>query len=93
MLLKLYQVGLQFLSDKISGGNARCIAMLLAFKEVIQDYTTPPEKTLTRDLTTKINSCVSFLTECRPLSVSMGNAFFSYIALVSFMIITMPFGF
>ncbi|XP_078177896.1 nagB/RpiA/CoA transferase-like superfamily protein [Carex rostrata] len=70
----VYQVGLQFLSDKISGGNARCIAMLLAFKEVIQDYTTPPEKTLTRDLTTKINSCVSFLTECRPLSVSMGNA-------------------
>ncbi|KAJ4781543.1 Translation initiation factor eIF-2B subunit delta [Rhynchospora pubera] len=70
----VYQVGLQFLSDKISGGNARCIAMLLAFKEVIQDYTTPPEKTLTRDLGAKVGSCVSFLIECRPLSVSMGNA-------------------
>lgn len=48
--------------------------MLLAFREAITDYSTPPEKTLARDLTSKIGSYVSFLTECRPLSVSMGNA-------------------
>ncbi|KAF5479858.1 hypothetical protein F2P56_000647 [Juglans regia] len=70
----VYKVGLQYLSGSISGGNARCIAMLEAFREAIKDYSTPSEKTLSRDLTAKINSYVSFLIECRPLSISMGNA-------------------
>ncbi|XP_021296697.1 translation initiation factor eIF-2B subunit delta isoform X1 [Herrania umbratica] len=70
----VYKVGLQYLSGDICGGNARCIAMLEAFKEAIKDYSTPPEKTLIRDLTARISSYVSFLIECRPLSISMGNA-------------------
>ncbi|KAI3688842.1 hypothetical protein L2E82_46716 [Cichorium intybus] len=70
----VYKVGLQFLSGDIMWSNARCTAMLQAFQKVIEDYSTPPEKTLTRDLTAKINSSVSFLIECRPLSISMGNA-------------------
>lgn len=67
-------MGLQYLSGDISGSNARCIAMLQAFQEAIKDYRVPPEKTLGRDLTAKIGSYVSFLIECRPLSISMGNA-------------------
>ncbi|XP_038679842.1 probable translation initiation factor eIF-2B subunit delta [Tripterygium wilfordii] len=70
----VYKVGLQFLAGDISGGNARCIAMLQAFQEALRDYSTPTEKTLIRDLTAKISSYVSFLIECRPLSMSMGNA-------------------
>ncbi|XP_058757316.1 uncharacterized protein LOC131630553 isoform X1 [Vicia villosa] len=70
----VYKVGLQYLSGDISGGNARCIAMLQAFQDAIKDYTVPLGKTLVRDLTAKISSYVSFLIECRPLSVSMGNA-------------------
>lgn len=70
----VYKVGLQYLSWTTSGGNARCQEMLLAFREAIIDYSTPPEKVLIRDLTSKIGSYVSFLIECRPLSVSMGNA-------------------
>lgn len=54
--------------------NIRCIAMLQAFQKVIEDYSTPPEKTLPRDLTAKISTSVSFLNECRPISISMGNA-------------------
>ncbi|RDX85224.1 Translation initiation factor eIF-2B subunit delta, partial [Mucuna pruriens] len=68
------KVGLQYLTGDISGGNARCIAMLQAFQEAVKDYKVPPEKTLVRDLTAKISSYVSFLIECRPLSISMGNA-------------------
>ncbi|KAL6006880.1 hypothetical protein ACLOJK_032376 [Asimina triloba] len=70
----VYKVGLQYLAGDISGGNARCVAMLLAFKEAIKDYSTPPEKNLIRDLTAKIGHYVSFFIECRPLSISMGNA-------------------
>ncbi|XP_014498112.1 translation initiation factor eIF-2B subunit delta [Vigna radiata var. radiata] len=70
----VYKVGLQYLSGDITGGNARCIAMLRAFQEAIKDYGVPPEKTLVRDLTARLSSYVSFLIECRPLSISMGNA-------------------
>ncbi|KAK7271778.1 hypothetical protein RJT34_27955 [Clitoria ternatea] len=70
----VYKVGLQYLTGDISGGNARCIAMLQAFQEAIKDYKVPHEKTFVRDLTAKIGSYVSFLIECRPLSISMGNA-------------------
>ncbi|GFQ04627.1 translation initiation factor eif-2b subunit delta [Phtheirospermum japonicum] len=70
----VYKVGLRYLAGDISGGNARCIAMLQSFQEAIKDYITPPEKSLIRDLTTKISGYVSFLIECRPLSISMGNA-------------------
>ncbi|KAA8542306.1 hypothetical protein F0562_023558 [Nyssa sinensis] len=70
----VYKVGIQYLAGDVHGGNARCIAMLQAFREAIKDYTTPQEKTLSRDLTAKINSFVSFLIACRPLSISMGNA-------------------
>ncbi|GLU20271.1 hypothetical protein SLE2022_364800 [Rubroshorea leprosula] len=70
----VYKVGLQYLAGDIAGGNPRCIAMLQAFQEAIKDYSTLPEKTLIRDLTAKISGYVSFLNECRPLSMSMGNA-------------------
>ncbi|KMT18495.1 hypothetical protein BVRB_2g026360 [Beta vulgaris subsp. vulgaris] len=70
----VYKVGLRYLTGDISGGNARCIAMLEAFQDAIRDYSTPPEKVLVRDLTARIGSYVSFLIECRPLSISMGNA-------------------
>lgn len=48
--------------------------MLKAFQKAIEDYSAPLERTVNRDLIAKINSYVSFLIECRPLSVSMGNA-------------------
>ncbi|XP_057436952.1 uncharacterized protein LOC130729254 [Lotus japonicus] len=70
----VFKVGLRYMTGDISGDNARCIEMLKAFQEAIIDYSTPPEKLLVRDLTAKISSYVSFFTECRPLSVSMGNA-------------------
>lgn len=70
----VYKAGLQYLVGDISGGNARCIAMLHAFKDAIRDYATPAEKVLSMYLTSKISSYVSFLNECRPISISMGNA-------------------
>uniref|UniRef100_A0A0D9Y1H9 Translation initiation factor eIF2B subunit delta n=1 Tax=Leersia perrieri TaxID=77586 RepID=A0A0D9Y1H9_9ORYZ len=70
----VYKVGLQYLSGVISSSNVCCMAMLLAFREAIKDYSTPSAKTLNRDLTSKISGYVSFLIECRPLSISMGNA-------------------
>ncbi|ESW27147.1 hypothetical protein PHAVU_003G177900 [Phaseolus vulgaris] len=70
----VFEVGQRYSAGDIWGGNARCVAMLRALQDAIRDYCTDHEKALVRDLTSKINSYVSFFTECRPLSMSMGNA-------------------
>ncbi|XP_062579532.1 translation initiation factor eIF-2B subunit delta-like [Saccostrea cucullata] len=68
------KLGLQYAEGVICGSNARCLAMLAAFKQVIRDYTTPPQKELSRDLEAKLKPCITFLNQCRLMSVSMGNA-------------------
>ncbi len=96
--LCILQLGIQYSEELICGSNARCIAILAAFRKVIQDYTTPEQKELRRDLDAVIKPHIksvqvldcnlftpffihfphplvcSFLSQCRPLSVSMGNA-------------------
>ncbi|KAJ8322255.1 hypothetical protein KUTeg_000726 [Tegillarca granosa] len=68
------KLGIQYAEGIISGSNARCLALLATFKRVIADYSTPPQKELSRDLEAKIKPYISFLNQCRLLSVSMGNA-------------------
>ncbi|XP_002741935.1 translation initiation factor eIF2B subunit delta-like, partial [Saccoglossus kowalevskii] len=70
----IIRLGLQYAEGIVCGSNARCIALMRAFMSVIKDYTTPPDKELARDLESSIKPYISFLTQCRPLSVSMGNA-------------------
>lgn len=68
------RLGLQYAEGTVTGSNARCVALLDAMKRVIDDYATPPHKELARDLDAKLKTYITFLKECRPLSVSMGNA-------------------
>ncbi|XP_005400552.1 PREDICTED: translation initiation factor eIF-2B subunit delta isoform X2 [Chinchilla lanigera] len=70
----MVRLGLQYSQGLVSGSNARCIALLRALQQVIQDYTTPPNEELSRDLVNKLKPYISFLTQCRPLSASMYNA-------------------
>ncbi|XP_077148079.1 translation initiation factor eIF2B subunit delta isoform X1 [Ranitomeya variabilis] len=68
------RLGLQYSQGIVTGSNSRCIALLHCFKQVIQDYSTPPHEELARDLVNKLKPAISFLSQCRPLSASMGNA-------------------
>eukprot|EP01102_Stenamoeba_stenopodia_P001437 TRINITY_DN11250_c0_g1_i1.p1 TRINITY_DN11250_c0_g1~~TRINITY_DN11250_c0_g1_i1.p1 ORF type:complete len:511 (-),score=129.22 TRINITY_DN11250_c0_g1_i1:38-1570(-) len=70
----ILRLGLKYADGQILGSNARCIAMLTAFKDVVRDYITPPSRSLHRDLCTRISPMIQFLHDCRPKSVSMGNA-------------------
>lgn len=70
----IVKLGVQYAEGIITGSNARCLAMLAAFKQVIADYTTPPQKEMSRDLESRIKPYISFLNQCRLMSVSMGNA-------------------
>jgi len=68
-------LGLQMSSYEVCGSTARCVAMLLAFKSVIESYVTPPGTSLARHLTNHhLSPQIEYLKSCRPLSVSMGNA-------------------
>ena len=67
-------LGLQISSYEICGSNARCVATMLVFKQVISSYTTPIGTSLPRHLTTHLSSQIDYLVSCRPLSVSQGNA-------------------
>ncbi|XP_046877191.1 translation initiation factor eIF-2B subunit delta [Hypomesus transpacificus] len=68
------RLGLQYSQGIVAGSNARSVALLHAFKQVIRDYNTPPNEELSRDLVNKLKPYISFLNQCRPLSASMGNA-------------------
>ncbi|XP_066533231.1 translation initiation factor eIF-2B subunit delta isoform X2 [Hoplias malabaricus] len=70
----IVRLGLQYSQGIVAGSNARSVALLHAFKQVIQDYSTPPNEELARDLVNKLKPYISFLNQCRPLSASMGNA-------------------
>ncbi|EPY77404.1 eukaryotic translation initiation factor 2B, subunit 4 delta long isoform isoform 1-like protein [Camelus ferus] len=50
----MVRLGLQYSQGLVSGSNARCIALLRALQQVIQDYTTPPSEELSRDLVNKL---------------------------------------
>ena len=68
-------LGFQMSSYEICGSSARCVAMLLAFKEVIQSYTTPAGTSLPRHMEKHyLSPQIEFLKECRTSSESMGNA-------------------
>ena len=67
-------LGLKYAEKKISGSNARCIAMITAFQQVIQDYVTPPDKQLGRDLDKRLRPLIQYLIDCRPHGIGMGNA-------------------
>ncbi|KAM8831236.1 translation initiation factor eIF2B subunit delta isoform 1-T1 [Spinachia spinachia] len=70
----IVRLGLQYSHGIVAGSNARSVALLHAFKQVIRDYTTPPNEELSRDLVKKLESYINFLHQCRPVSASMGNA-------------------
>ena len=71
-------LGHLYQTHSLLGGNARCRAMLQTFALLLQSYTPPPD---TRDFRVDVDHTLLkpafqyWTTQCRPHSVSMGNAF------------------
>ncbi|KAF6017654.1 EIF2B4 [Bugula neritina] len=61
------QIGLQYATGVVCGGNARAVALLCALKQVVQDYITPDQKELARDLHDQVKRYMEFLDLCRPI--------------------------
>ncbi|ELV13736.1 Translation initiation factor eIF-2B subunit delta [Tupaia chinensis] len=64
----MVRLGLQYSQGLLSGSNARCIALLHALKQVIQDYITPPNEELSRDLVNKLKPYISMYNAIRFLN-------------------------
>lgn len=70
----ILHLALQMQSCHLIGSTARCKAMMLAFMQVIRDYKTPANTTLSRSLAIHFSHQIEVLKSGRGLSVAMGNA-------------------
>lgn len=70
----ILHLALQMQSCHIIGSTERCKAMMLAFTQVIRDYRTPANSTLSRSLAVHFSHQIEVLKSGRGLSVAMGNA-------------------
>ncbi|KAK2048910.1 initiation factor 2 subunit family protein [Colletotrichum somersetense] len=68
-------LGQQMSAFTINDSTTRLEATLLAFKKLIDSYTTPPGNTFSRHFTSHVlNPQIEYLSACRPMCFSMGNA-------------------
>ncbi|CAH1159633.1 unnamed protein product [Phaedon cochleariae] len=68
------RLGTQYSNKNVLGSNARCLALLAALKQLVDNLQTPPKQEFCRYLETVLKSCTNYLQNCRPLAVSMINA-------------------
>ena len=67
------RLGLKYRNGVVLDDDERVTALILAFYQVIEDYTTPPLTQLKRDLDKHIRNQVQHLVDCRQHSMGMGN--------------------
>jgi len=58
----------------LRGANARTLAMMMAFQEVIRDYECPDQAVLWKDLPIYLSPMIAWLETCRPKGVAGGNS-------------------
>ncbi|KAF7265504.1 hypothetical protein GWI33_021078 [Rhynchophorus ferrugineus] len=68
------KLGVQYAERVILGSNARCLALLAAIQNLINDLQTPPKHEYCRYMESVLQCCTNYLQECRPFAVSMTNA-------------------
>lgn len=69
----IVRVGLMYSQGYITGSNARCVALVDALCKMIKDIVKPKEE-FKRHLDAKLKQSINYVEQCRPKSISMGNA-------------------
>ncbi|XP_031842863.1 eukaryotic translation initiation factor 2B subunit delta [Nomia melanderi] len=70
----IVRLGTQYARKVIVGSNARCVALLAAVKQLIQDFERPSQADFIRGLEASLLESMAYLHHCRPSAVSMQNA-------------------
>eukprot|EP00092_Neocalanus_flemingeri_P082989 GFUD01104087.1.p1 GENE.GFUD01104087.1~~GFUD01104087.1.p1 ORF type:complete len:725 (+),score=224.08 GFUD01104087.1:61-2175(+) len=72
----IIQLGIQYAEGEIVGSSGRCVSLLLALRTLLLDLV--PQLNSTAELYKEIDNImkpnITFLKQCRPLSISMSNA-------------------
>lgn len=70
------QLGLQYAQGFVTGSSERCISLLTAFRTLLSDSlpSLQPGPELYKEIDNLIKPNITFLKQCRPLSISMQNA-------------------
>ncbi|XP_037073865.1 translation initiation factor eIF-2B subunit delta-like, partial [Pollicipes pollicipes] len=68
------RLGLRLAAGRITGANAGAVALLAALAALVEDYKTPAQRELRRDLPDQVRRAVGHVAACQPLSVAMENA-------------------
>lgn len=68
------RLGVQYSTKTILGSNARCLALLSALKQLVDDLQSPSKQEFCRYLESILQECTNYLQRCRPMAVSMTNA-------------------
>eukprot|EP00762_Andalucia_godoyi_P000428 ANDGO_03210.mRNA.1 Translation initiation factor eIF-2B subunit delta len=66
------RLGLMYGEHKILGSTARATALISCLKQFVNDYVTPEDKELARDLNVRLTHQIDYINTCRPKSISMG---------------------
>lgn len=67
------RLGCKLNGGVIRGSTPRSLAIMVALKQMISDYKTPPGKAIDRDLPDRIDESMKFLSRCKPLTTAMIN--------------------
>jgi translation initiation factor eIF-2B subunit delta len=71
---EIIRLGVLMANGTLRGANARTMALLAAFQEVIRDYECPDQADLWKDLPIYLSPMIAWLEGCRPKGVGGGNA-------------------
>ena len=71
---EISKLGIKYASKIIVGSNARCVDVLRAVKQLVEDFERPSQADFTRGLEAILQDSALYLHHCRPLAVSMQNA-------------------
>lgn len=70
----MIRLGYKYFHHQLEGSNARALGILDAIKDVVEDYKTPWDKVMGRDLNKKLDPQIEWINSCREMCVSMRNA-------------------
>ncbi len=75
---EIVRLGAKYAEGTIRGSAARCVALIAAFKAVVHDFKLPARSEFSKQFAEYLRPMLTFIIDCRPKSVSMGNLIRSF---------------
>jgi hypothetical protein len=67
----VFRLGLMFSEHRLVGSNARCVALLETFLQVIKDHQAPENDSFARYIQKHLDPHIAYILDIRPISLSL----------------------